>query len=177
MESSHVAESTFLGARWYVASTLPNREIVALQHLERQGFLAFCPLEWINRRHSRKVIKQKVPVFRGYVFISMDPAVARWRSINGTWGVRSLISTGDTPQAVPCGIVETMKQSVDGEGVLRFVDPLQPGMTVRLRSGPFADQLGVVERLDGKMRVQLLLNLMGGPMRATALREIVTKVA
>ncbi|WP_237153952.1 transcription termination/antitermination protein NusG [Oryzibacter oryziterrae] len=163
--------------RWYVAVTLPNREALAVEHLARQSFNAFCPMEWVVRRHSRKEVRCKVPVFRGYVFISMDPAAVRWRSINGTLGVKSLITADSVPQPVPSGVVETLLDSVDEAGVLRFVDPLQPGMTVRLKSGPLAEQLGVIERLDGKSRVQLLLSVMGGAVRTTTGRDQVAMVA
>ena len=165
------------GARWYAAATQPNKELTAVEHLERQAFRTFCPLEQVVRRHARKVIRTTAPVFRGYVFIAMDPELARWRSINGTWGVRALITSGDRPLAVRRGVVETLLASVDGDGVLGYVDPLRPGMTVRLRSGPLADELGVIERLDGKRRVQLLLSFLGGSVRAVVDRADILKVA
>lgn len=153
--------------RWYAVATLPNKEAVAVEHLKRQGFNTFCPLELVLRRHARRAYKVHVPIFRGYVFVSLDPKVARWRSINGTWGVRSVIATEDGPVAVREGVVETMIASTDATGVLCYADPYQSGMTVRLRSGPLADELGVIERLDGSSRVQLLMRFLGSNIRAS----------
>lgn len=165
------------GERWFAAATLPGREFVAVEHLERQLFSTFCPLEEVVRRHARKTTKAVVPVFRGYVFVQLDPTTARWRSINGTWGIRALISGADGPTPIRAGVVETLLASTDEAGILRFVDPLQPGMAVRLRNGPLADELGVIERLGPNSRVELLLGFLGGNVRAVVDRETICKVA
>lgn len=157
--------------------TQPHREAVAVDNLRRQGFRTFSPLEKVVRRHARKTIATTAPVFRGYVFVRLDPMQARWRSVNGTLGVRSLVTSGDAPLPVKSGVVETLMASTDAEGFLKFVDPLQPGMTVRLREGPFAEQLGVIERLDGPNRLILLMNLMGGQVRAGVGRDMILKVS
>jgi transcriptional antiterminator RfaH len=107
----------------------------------------------------------------------MDPKEARWRSINGTLGVRSLVASGDSPLPIRPGVIETFVESTDADGILRFVDPLRPGMTVRLRSGPLAEQLGVIERLDGRSRVVLLMDFIGGHVRAGVSRDMIRKVA
>ncbi len=177
-EASEAAfEGSLAGERWFAATTQPQREGVAIDNLRRQGFHTFSPLERVVRRHARKTIATTAPVFRGYVFVRMDPMQARWRSINGTLGVRSLVTNGDAPLAIRPGVVETLIASTDADGILAFVDPLQPGMTVRLRAGPFAEQLGVIERLDGSNRLLLLMNLMSGQVRASVCRDMALKVA
>ena len=165
------------GERWFAAMTQPQREGVAVDNLRRQGFCTFSPLERVTRRHARKTIATTAPVFRGYVFVRLDFLRARWRSINGTPGVRSLVTSGDSPLAIRPGIVETLVASTGSDGILEFTDPLQPGMTVRLRAGPFAEHLGVIERLDGRDRLVLLMNLMGGQVRAGVFRDMILKVA
>ena len=163
--------------RWFAAMTQPQREGVAVDNLRRQGFHTFSPLEKVVRRHARKTIATTAPVFRGYVFVRMDPLRARWRSINGTLGVRSLVANGASPLPIKPGIIETLIASTNDEGILEFIDPLQPGTIVRLRAGPFADELGVIERLDGAGRLVLLMSLMGGQVRAGVSRDMVLKVA
>lgn len=165
------------GERWFAAMTRPQREGVAVDNLRRQGFHTFSPLEKVVRRHARKTIATTAPVFRGYVFVRMDPMRARWRSINGTLGVRSVVANGDTPLAIRPGVIETLVASTNAEGILEFIDPLQPGMVVRLRAGPFAEQLGVIERLDGRGRLVLLMSLMSGQVRTGVSRDLVLKVA
>jgi transcription antitermination factor NusG len=163
--------------RWYAAATLPNKEQMAVEHLERQGFQTFCPLEQVERRHARKVWLTTAPVFRGYLFVGMDPALARWRSINGTWGVRALITNTNGPVPLRVGVVETLLASTDASGVVGYVDALRPGTLVRLRAGPLADELGIIERLDGRGRVQLLMSFLGGHRRAVVDRSQLLKVA
>lgn len=165
------------GERWFAAMTQPQREGVAVDNLRRQGFHTFSPLEKVVRRHARKTIATTAPVFRGYVFVRMDPTRARWRSINGTLGVRSLVANGASPLPIKPGVVETLVASTNDEGILEFIDPLQPGTIVRLRAGPFADELGVIERLDGGGRLVLLMSLMSGQVRAGVSRDMVLKVA
>jgi transcriptional antiterminator RfaH len=38
---------------------------------------------------------------------------------------------------------------------------LKPGSQVRLVAGPFAEQLGVLDRLDDSGRIRVLLKIMG----------------
>jgi transcription antitermination factor NusG len=42
---------------------------------------------------------------------------------------------------------------------------LRKGQMVRLVNGPFADALGVLDRLDNKGRVEVLLDIMGKGVR------------
>jgi transcription antitermination factor NusG len=102
------------------------------------------------------------PVFPGYIFVVINPERDRWRSINGTFGVAGLVSAHQRPTPVPTGVVEAFLASVDELGLLRFDDGLQPGQPVRVVAGPFAQVLGVLQRLDAKGRVRVLLNIMGG---------------
>ncbi len=109
-----------------------------------------------------------MPVFRGYVFISIDPSAMRWRSINGTRGVRWLVSDKDGPIPIKPGVVETLLASTDEAGLLRFAPMFSPGDTVKLAAGPFAERLGVVESLDDRGRVRLLFDLFGRATRLVA---------
>src|SRR6185437_17046763 len=80
-----------VGERWYVARTLPQRELRAAQQLANQGFRSFLPRYWKNRRHARKMETISVPLFPRYIFTILDQGRDRWRSINGTFGVDRLL--------------------------------------------------------------------------------------
>lgn len=154
--------------RWYVASTLPHKEFVAVSNLQNQGFPTFCPLQKKTRRHARKHTAIFGPVFKGYVFFGLDPQVNRWRSVNGTRGVRTVICDQVGPLPIRPGVVETMLESTDENQVLHFCEPLKPGARARLISGPMADYLGIVEHLDDRERVQLLFDFFGRTTRVVA---------
>ncbi len=148
--------------QWYVAQTLHRREKVAELHLRAQGFRSFFPQFRRTVRHARKLREVVAPVFPGYIFVVLNPERDRWRSINGTFGVARLVSAHQRPTPVPTGVVEALLGSLDQSGLVRFDDGLKPGQPVRVVAGPFAEVLGVLQRLDAKGRVQVLLNIMGG---------------
>src|SRR5436190_23282908 len=158
---NHRSEAGPESVRWYAVNTLPCREFRAKQQLENQGYRVFLPQCPKTIRHARKLTTVQAPFFPRYLFVELDLTVHRWRSVNGTIGVRKLVMQGETPHPVPRGIVETMIASVDDVGLLCFQRDLTVGTSVRLIAGPFAEQLGILDRLDGQGRVRVLLNLMG----------------
>jgi transcription antitermination factor NusG len=160
------------GERWYVATTLPRKEGLAADNLRNQNYRGFLPLQVVTRRHARKFRTELAPVFPGYMFVILDIDRHRWRSVNGTFGVQRLIMDGDRPLAVVPGVVETLVVSSDQRGVLLYKsDELMVGDRIQLLAGPFSGALGILQRLDGNGRVQLLLDLLRGPVRATAARD------
>jgi transcription antitermination factor NusG len=159
------------GDRWYVAMTLARKERVACANLDNQDFRSFLPLHRVTRHHARKFTTELAPVFARYVFVILNVEAQRWRSVNGTIGVAHLLCDGEGPRAVEPGVVETLIQSADARGALIFEPSLAVGDSVRLLSGPFADSLGVLQRLDGAGRVQLLLDLIGGPVKVNVSRD------
>ncbi len=161
------------GERWCVAMTLPQRERVAELNLANQNFRSFLPVQIETRRHARKFRTVLAPVFPGYIFIALDVDRHRWRSVNGTFGVLRLITDGERPLAVTKGVVETLVQSSDQRGALSYAGSLAIGDRVELVAGPFAGALGILQRLDGAERVQVLLQLLGGPVKVAAERSMV----
>lgn len=160
--------------RWYVAMTLAHKERVAAPQLRNQGYRSFVPLQLVTRRHARQFRTELAPVFPRYLFVILDVERDRWRSVNGTIGVRHLITDGERPTPVVPGVVETLLESCDPRGALVFQgEQMTAGETVRLSAGPLAGSLGVLQGLDGAGRVQLLLDLLGGRVKVTVEREMV----
>jgi len=147
--------------RWYVAQTLHHREKLAQLHLQAQGFRSFFPRFRRTARHARKLREVVAPIFAGYVFIILDAERDRWRSINGTLGVARLLTALEQPIPVPAGIVEALVGAIDSSGLVDLGRDLSQGQSVRVIAGPFAGGLGVLERLDSRSRVRVLLNIMG----------------
>ncbi len=152
---------------WYVAHTHPRAEARARAHLLRQGFGVYLPQFLKRRRHARRVEEVAAPLFPRYLFVRFDPAKARWRAIRSTVGVQALVCHGETPAPVPEGIVEAIRAREDERGFVRLgaLAQLRPGQKVRIAAGALADQIGLLERLDDRERVSVLLDLLGRRVR------------
>lgn len=159
--------------RWYVARTLAQRELQASKQLANQGFRAFVPRYWKNRRHARKVETISAALFPRYIFVILDVTKDRWRSVNGTIGIDRLLTYGGEPQPVPHGIVESLIAAADPEGNVQFHFNLREGQAIKVIAGPFANLVGQLERLDDKGRVRVLLELLGGSVRVALPRTLV----
>ena len=157
------------GPRWFAVHSLPHREAGAQRQLENQGFRTFLPRCLKARRHARKVENVLAPIFPRYLFVVLDLGRDRWRSVNSTFGVARLVTAGDRPQPAPHGVVEALIAVADARGVLRFDEGgrLAVGQKVRILAGPFAERIGLLQRLDGNGRVRLLLDIMGGRIAVT----------
>jgi transcriptional antiterminator RfaH len=165
------------GQSWYVAHTLPHKEATAALHLEAQGFRNFLPRRIKTVRHARKLRTVNAPLFTSYIFVALDLDTDRWRSVNGTVGVTSLIMAEDRPLPLPTGVVETLILSSDAVGRLRFVPDMERGQKVRLIAGPFAEALGVLDSLDERGRVEVLLEIMGAGTRVKLPRSWIESAA
>lgn len=153
-------------AQWFLVHTQPRGEFRAQDHLRRQDFEAYMPVEIRIRRHARKVYKVKSPFFPRYLFVRLDLSIHRWRSINGTVGVHRLVMVGDTPQAIPVGIVESVKQRENNDGyieVRRF--SFNPGDQVVIKSGPFDGIGAIFEAMSADDRIKVLIDLLGRKVR------------
>jgi transcription elongation factor/antiterminator RfaH len=130
-------------------------------HLENQGWQTFFPRIARSLRSGRRIRTELRPLFPGYIFVRLDIAHTPWRAIDGTVGVRKLVKHGETPAAVPRGVVEAIQAISQSNGQLVFTANLKPGDKIRFLTGPFADLIGTLERIDGKGRVLVLLELLG----------------
>ncbi|AZN98671.1 transcription antiterminator NusG [Mesorhizobium sp. M9A.F.Ca.ET.002.03.1.2] len=154
--------ATGAAERWYAASVFPGKEDVAERHLRMQGFHSFVPRCEKTTRHARRIETRPAAYFPGYMFIALDVALQRWRSVNGTFGVRSLIMQGERPLPVPSGLVERFIALTGRDGLLDFRGGLTTGVSVRILSGPFAEMIGRLDRLDPAGRARVLVAIMNG---------------
>jgi transcriptional antiterminator RfaH len=155
------------GDRWYVVYTQPHREFRARTQLANQGFHTFLPRYRKTVRHARKLMTVSAPFFQRYLFVALDLGRDQWRSVNGTFGVASLVTDGTFPSPVPHGLVESLVNVSDLDGFLDLGDSLKVGEHVRVLTGPFADLVGELIRLDGARRARVMLQLLGGLVAAT----------
>lgn len=162
--------------RWFAVHTLPRKESTAVHHLARQGFRTFLPLLPVTRRHARRQDTVLAAFFPRYAFVRLDLARDRWRAVNGTVGVNSLVMAHELPCPVPDGIVEDLAACAGANGVVAFPQEFQPGDCVRITGGPLAGSLGTLTRLDENGRVEMLLDLMRASVRVRVARNMLEAV-
>jgi transcriptional antiterminator RfaH len=155
-----------LGCRWYVVHTQPNSESRALNHLERQGFTTYLPRYRKRRRHARRVETVVAPLFPRYLFVAVDMAVQRWRSIYSTVGVSRLIGAGDEPTPIADDLIADLKQR-EADGIIQLQQRPQyrPGERLRVLDGAFVECHGLFDGMTDGERVRILLDLLGRKVR------------
>lgn len=93
--------------------------------------------------------------------MALDPFRDARRSVDGTFGVRHIVRSGDRPSPLPEGVVGALQAMSAALGRVDFSRRLAVGQRVRFLARPFADMIGALEQMDGSGRVQVLLTLFG----------------
>lgn len=151
--------------RWYAVRSQPRKEQLAETHLKRQGFAAFLPkISTVVRRPTR-TMAVSAPFFPGYLFVSLDLAADRWRSVNGTIGVLNLVCLGDRPSPAPSGLVNELIARATEDGEVRFDQSFNRGDQVRVVGGPLNGHVGRFEALGPSERVIILLQMLNQETR------------
>ncbi len=158
---------TEVSTNWYVVQTHPRGERKAEDHLKRQGFDVYLPRYLKKRRHARRVDNVPAPLFPRYLFVAVDMAAQRWRSIRSTHGVSQLVCNGELPSALDVSIVDGLKRREDDLGYINLPEAprMQPGDRVRVLDGVFTSSFGLCLEMKDNERVAILLELLGRKVR------------
>jgi transcription antitermination factor NusG len=146
-----------MGSYWSCAQTGPRREPLALRNLKRQNFHAFYPLFLARDKRGRQAI---VPVFPSYVFIELnDETGQNWSPINSTLGVTRLLTRAGGDEIHPCRIefAEALHRMRIRDNSAE-PDLLPVNTRVKIRRGPFAERVALVE-MSRHDRVRLILEV------------------
>jgi transcriptional antiterminator NusG len=157
--------------RWYVIHTYSGYENKVKSSLEHRAetmdlkdhiFQVVVPTEEeVEIKDNRKVSTTR-KVFPGYVLVEMILTDKSWYVVRNTSGVTGFVGT-DNKQPVPLtdsevkSILKQMKSETP-KVKLAFA----PGQSVKIKEGPFADFLGVVDELNvEKQKVKVLVSFFG----------------
>lgn len=152
--------------RWYVVHTHPHQEARALAHLQRQGYEVYLPRYLRTRRHARRVERVAAALFPRYLFVIMDIAETRWRSVNATTGVLGLVMIGDVPAAIPDRVVEEIRQR-ETAGYVRIDvgSSLRRGQRVLVNMPSLYDCEAIFDCATDNDRILVLLRMLGRQIR------------
>jgi transcriptional antiterminator RfaH len=160
---------------WYVVQTQVNAEAKAASNLTRQGFDVYLPRYLKRRSHARKVDKIAAPLFPRYLFVRIDMATQRWRSVQSTFGVSHLVCSGSDPTPVLQEVLGLLKAREDESGYIQLDrrPKFALGAKVRVLAGVFAENLGLFDGLTDHDRIAILLDLLGRKVRVSIEADMV----
>lgn len=142
-------------AAWFLVYCKPRQDERAEEHLVRQGYTCYRPRlsrERLLRGRRQTVVES---LFPGYLFIQLQPD-ANWAPLRSTRGVNRLVSFGGYPLQVSGQLIDSLQQRSQNEP-----QPiLQPGDSVRIVEGSFAELDAIFLSMDGEERVVLLMKLL-----------------
>lgn len=111
------------------------------------------------RDGKKKTVKRQV--YPGYVLVQMSMSEESWFVVRNTPGVTRFVGMGNRPQPLSQQEVNVLLGRMDAEAPKIKVN-YRPGQRVRITDGPFADFIGVVDKIDTeKAKVVALVSFFG----------------
>ena len=159
---------------WYCARTKPKHEHIAAANIRRHlGLEVFHPRLKVERATQRGVVRVIEPLFPCYVFVRcvIEEKLGDLRHTNG---VSSLVHFGYRIPEVPDHVIGELQECFEAEEPMMVEDRLSPGDEVVVGMGAFAGMRAFVLRLmPARQRVQVLLDILGGPTPVEVDRSVV----
>lgn len=149
---------------WYCARTKPKHEHIAAANVRKRLDLeVFHPQLRIERATCRGVVRVIEPLFPGYIFVRCAIG-EKLTEIQRTNGISSLVHFGNRIPQVEDSVIGELQECFPAEAPMALNDHLSPGDEVVVGDGAFAGMRAYVLRvLPARQRVQVLLDILGGP--------------
>jgi transcriptional antiterminator NusG len=111
------------------------------------------------RDGKRRTVERRV--FPGYVMVHMKMSEESWHVVRNTPGVTRFIGMGNRPQPLSQGEVNQILRRMEAEAPKIKVS-FRVGQKVRITDGPFADFMGLVDKIDmERAKVSVLVSFFG----------------
>ncbi len=143
---------------WFVVRSKPRKEECAVRHLRRRGIEVFFPriLEPVGFGNDWTT----VPLFPGYMFVEIN-LLRDFHQIIWTPGVKAFVAFGDVPTAIQRGVVHFLQQEAGPGGVIQPTKRFHAGDRVRIKRGPFAGLIGIIEKpCPERGRIRVLMDFL-----------------
>src|SRR5271154_202456 len=149
---------------WYCARTKPKHEHIAAANVRKNLRLeVFNPRLRLERATQRGIVRSVEPLFPCYLFVRCV-IEEKMNDIQHTSGVSSLVRFGQRIPKVGDSIVQELQKYFEAEEPMTVEDALVPDDEVIIADGAFAGmQAKVLRVMPATRRVQILLDILGGP--------------
>lgn len=146
---------------WYVIQSKPGDEYRVETHLINQEIEIFLPLLETHQYCSGKMVKRIKPLFPNYLFARLDLKFHYYK-VKWTRGVSKILGTGDGPISISGKVIQTIREKVGKDNLVKLEEEWKEGDIVQITSGPFKELTGIFQkRVSDKGRVRILLSLIG----------------
>jgi len=158
------AEGAVPTGEWYVIHSYSGMENKVKKNIEHRAesmgmsdrilqIVVPTETEIEIRNGVRREVERRV--FPGYVLVNMIMDEDSWYVVRNSPGVTGFVGIGNKPTPLSSEEIDKIMQRIESDAPKLKVS-FQPGETVRILSGPFAEFNGVVEEIDaekGKAKV------------------------
>ncbi len=111
------------------------------------------------REGKRQTVERRV--FPGYILVRMKMSEETWQVVRNTPGVTRFVGMGNRPQPLSQQEVDQILRRMQAEAPKIKVN-FRTGQKVRITDGPFADFMGIVDKIDTeRAKVTVLVSFFG----------------
>jgi transcription antitermination factor NusG len=143
-------------ADWHVLHVKSRQEKVVHDALTAQGVASYLPLMPTVRFYGKQKVTRELPLFPGYVFMRGPRDCAFSVDRNGR--LVQILPVIDPDHLI--AELRSINLALSSGADPAPADYLAVGDRVRVRSGPFKDVVGVIERRDRPGRLHLQIDML-----------------
>ena len=163
--------------KWYLVYTKPQKEGLAKEHLERQQYTVYLPMNDVVKRIRGVRKKRTEPFFSRYLFVYLCSETDNWAPIRSTIGVVGLVRFGGVAATIPGKIVELLQQrEQQTEEKDSLVHAFSEGERVRIMDGALAGYEAIFKMPRSTDRALVLLDIASRHTNLTIKMEQLEKV-
>lgn len=160
---------------WYALQVRPRYEKAVSLALKSKDVEDFLPLHSARRRWSDRIKEVQEPLFQGYVFCRLNPAIRL--PVLTIPGVVQIVGSGKNPTAIDPSEIAAL-QSIVRSGLAATPWPfLRVGQPVRIDSGPLQGIEGILIGIKGSHRLVVSVSLLQRSVAVEIDRDWVIPIA
>jgi transcriptional antiterminator RfaH len=152
---------------WFLLQTKSRQESRAVENLERQGVVSFCPMIRVEKvSRGNRVVKQEA-LFPGYLFVNFNQTSVSATTVRSTRGVSHFVTSAGSPVMVPDTLIEQLQKRTQLGNEELVSNIPKPGDELEVIEGPFRGLNAVFTQIDGTQRAVVLINLLNQQVKAS----------
>ena len=144
--------------KWFAVRVRGQHERAVSNAIRHKGIEQFLPLYQRRRRWSDRVKSVEMPLFPGYVFCNIDPAVRM--PVLTIPGVLHFVGIGRMPMSISEAEMAAVQNAVRSGLRIEPLAFLNVGQRVRLEEGPLEGLEGILVEVRKQYRVVVSLTLL-----------------